>query len=193
MTKHTAHESGDTPATVTQLAAALAALGHYAGTNSDAEHAQEAARVGGASFYHLLLANALLGHVEGEAVRADGMGVSADQMRAAHRQALAVVGAIDEPIQRLRFLRWRALRVAGPLRDTAQDPTTGPVALAAAHAAEGLQQLLALCAAGQDPESASPEDLRRDLQDARDALTTAVANLDIMWRLVQQVEDLSSG
>ncbi len=62
--------------------------------------------------------------------------------------------------------------------------------LAAAHAAEGLQQLLALCAAGQEPLSVSPEALLMDLQAARDALTDALANIDIMLRLVQRAEDL---
>ncbi len=47
--------------TPTQFAAALAALGHYEGMNSDTEHAREAARLGGESYYRLLLVNALLG------------------------------------------------------------------------------------------------------------------------------------
>ncbi len=192
MTTRINQRPDDTPATVTQLAAALAALGHYEGTNSDTEHAREAARLGGETSYRLLLVNALLGHAEGEAVHADGTGLPADQVRAAHRQALAAVGALDDPATLLGFLRWRTLRIAGPLRDSAQDPTTGPVVLAAAHAAEGLQQLLALCAAGQEPLSVSPETLLRDLQTARDALTAAVANLDIMRRLLQQADDLFS-
>lgn len=192
MTTRTNQQSDDTPATVIQVAAALAALGHYAGTNSAAEHAREAARLGGESYYRLLLINALLGHAEGEALAADGAGVPADQLLAAHRQALAVVGALDDPAKLLGFLRWRTLRIAGPLRESAQDPTTGPVVLSAAHAAEGLQQLLALCAAGQNPMSVSPETLVTHLQAARDALTDAVANIDIMRRLLQQADDLFS-
>jgi len=190
MTKRTDKRPAATPATVTQLAAALAALGHYEGTNSDTEHAREAARLGGESYYRLLLANALLGHAEGEAVHADGTGLSADQMLAAHRQALAAVGAIDDPAKLLGFLRWRTLRIAGPLRESAQDATTGPVVLAAAHAAEGLQRLLAVCEAGQDSLSASPATLTTDLGAAREALTYALANIDIMLRLVQQADDL---
>ena len=116
MTKRITQQPDDTPATVTQLAAALAALGHYEGTNSDTEHAREAARLGGESYYRLLLVNALLGHAEGEAVHADGTGVPADQVLAAHRQALAAVGALDDPAKLLGFLRWRTLRIAGPLR-----------------------------------------------------------------------------
>ncbi len=190
MTKRMNKRPVATPATVTQLAAALAALGQYRGANSEAEHAQEAARVGGEPYYRLLLTNALLGHAEGEALHADGTGVPADQLLAAHRQALAAVGAIDDPATLLGFLRWRTLRIAGPLRDSAQDPTTGPVVLAAAHAAEGLQQLLAVCEAGQDLPSAAPAALTTDLQTARDALTNALTNIDIMLRLVQQAEDL---
>jgi len=192
MTTRIDQRPDDTPATVIQLAAALAALGHYEGTHSATDHAREAARLGGENSYRLLLVNALLGHAEGEALHADGTGVPADQLRAAHRQALAAVGALDDPATLLGFLRWRTLRIAGPLRESAQDPTTGPVVLAAAHAAEGLQQLLALCAAGQEPLSVSPETLLRDLQTARDALTAAVANLDIMRRLLQQADDLLS-
>jgi len=178
------------PATPTQLAAALAALGQYAGTNSAAEHAREAARLGGAGYYRALLVNALLGHAEGEAVRADGAGLAADQVRAAQRQALDAVGALDDPARLLGVLRWRALRVAGPLRESAQDASTGPVVLAAAHAAEGLQQLLAVCAAGQEPLNASPAALTTDLGAAREALTNALTNIDIMLRLVRQAEGL---
>ena len=180
----------DAPATVTQLAAALAALGQYAGTNSDTEHAREAARLGGEDYYRALLVNALLGHAEGAALHVDGAGIPADQVRAAQRQALAVLGAEDDSARLLGVLRWRALRVAGPLRESAQDATTGPVVLAAAHAAEGLQQLLGVCAAGQDPLNAAPTALTSDLRAAREALTHALTNIDIMLRRVQQAEDL---
>ncbi len=186
MPKRMDERPADTSATVSQLAAALAALGQYEGTNSAAEHAQEAARLGGKGYYRSLLTNALLGHAEGEALHADGAGLAADHVRAAQRQALAAVGALDDPARLLGVLRWRALRVAGPLQESAQDAATGPVVLAAAHAAEGLQRLLAVCAAGQDPLHASPAALTADLRAAREALT----NIDIMLRLVQQAEEL---
>jgi hypothetical protein len=64
------------------------------------------------------------------------------------------------------------------------------VPLAAAHAAEGLQRLLAVCAAGQQPERADPDALQGDLVAAREALGHAVANIDIMLRLLKQAEDL---
>jgi hypothetical protein len=50
----------------------------------------------------------------------------------------------------------------------AQSTGAGPVPLAAAHAAEGLQRLLAvLGAAGQEPERADPAALTADLVAAR--------------------------
>jgi len=192
MTKRINQQPDDTSATITQLAAAMAALGHYNGTNSDAEHAQEAARLGSEPYYRLLLVNALLGGVEVEAMIADSASVSEAHLRAAHQQALSAAGAADDPAKLLGFLRWRTLRIAGPLRDIAQDEATGPVPLAAAHAAEGLQRLLAVSAAGQEPASAAPQTLTTDLQTARDALTAAVTNIDIMLRLLQHAEDTFS-
>lgn len=68
----------DTPSTVKQLAAAMIALGKYTGENSDAEHTAEAKRLGGREPYRILLANALLGIAEIDAMFADSAGVSAD-------------------------------------------------------------------------------------------------------------------
>ena len=178
----------DTPATARQLAAAAAVLGRYAGANTDAEHAEEAARVGGETYYRMLLANTLLGLVEAEAMFADGFGVPADQMIAAHHQSLVAVGADEDPGKLLGFLRWRAVRISGRLSELAQDEATGPVVLAAAHAGEGLQTLLGVCQAGQHLDRASPEAMTADLKAARKALTSAVTNIDIMLRLIQQAE-----
>jgi hypothetical protein len=101
----------ESPATVTQLAGAIQALGAYKGENSDAEHAAEAKRVGSAAYYRAMLANALLGLVEVEALHADGASISAEQVRAAHQQSLASAGVEDDPVKLLGFLRWRTLRV----------------------------------------------------------------------------------
>jgi hypothetical protein len=73
------------PATVEQLTAAMQALGRYTGEYSTAEHAAEAKRLRSADAYRALLANALLGLVEVEAMLADGAGLKAEQMQAAHR------------------------------------------------------------------------------------------------------------
>ena len=177
------------PSTVIQLAAAMQALGLYNGQNTEEEHQAEAARIGGEA-YHLLLVNALLGGVETEALYADSLGVKFDQMQAAHQQALKTAGAEDTPEKLLNFLRWRTLRVAGPLRQIAQNEEAGPVPLAAAHAAEALQLLLSACASGQNMAQANPFQMAADLKSARESLTYSLANLDIMLGLIEQIENL---
>jgi hypothetical protein len=122
MKKKTDDRPDDPPSTIAQLVAATAALGKYRGANSEAEHAAEIARLGSENYYRALLANALLGIVENDALLCESLeGVSADQMLAAHRQALASAGVADTPAKMLAFLRWRTLRIAGPLRESAQD------------------------------------------------------------------------
>ncbi|GCE32141.1 hypothetical protein KDA_76250 [Dictyobacter alpinus] len=182
----------DKPSTVKQLTAAMIALGKYTGENSDAERTAEAKRLGGMEAYRLLLANALLGIVETDAMFADSADVSAEQMQAAHWQALKAAGAEEDPGKLLHFLRWRTLRVEGPLREIAQNTEAGPLPLAAAHAAEGLQLLLGICAAGQNLEVASPAEMTTNLKGAREALTNAAANIDVMLNLLAQAEDLFS-
>jgi len=182
----------DKPSTVKQLAAAMTALGKYTGENSDAEHAAEAKRLGGTEAYRMLLANALLGIAETDAMFADSAGVSAEQMQVAHQQALKSAGAEEDPGKLLQFLRWRTLRVEGPLREIAQNTDVGPLPLAAAHAAEGLQLLLGICAAGQNLGAASPAEMTADLKVAKESLTNAAANIDIMLKLLAQAEDLFS-
>jgi hypothetical protein len=102
---------------------------------------------------------------------------------------LAASGAENSPATMLGFLRWRTLRVEEPLREIAQTVDAGPIPLAA-HAAVGLQRLLAVCAAGQVPLNAAPRAMTADLKTAREALTAAVANIDIMLELVKQAEDM---
>lgn len=175
----------DRPSTVNQLAAAIAALGMYAGAASEAEHQAEAKRLGSASYYRVLLANALLGIAQTEAMLADS-GMSAEQMRAAHLQAMVSAGAEEDPWKLLGMLRWQTLRVEGPLREIAQDTETGPIPLAAAHAAEGLQLLLGVCMQGQDLEHASPTEMTAALRSARESLINAQANIDIMLQMVAE-------
>jgi hypothetical protein len=182
----------DTPSTVTQLASAMAALGMYAGENSETEHRAEAKRLGSAAYYRLLLVNALLGMVETEAMLADSESASPEQVASAHRQARVSAGIEEDSSKLLGFLRWQTLRVEGPLREIAQDVGTGPVPLAAAHAAEGLQLLLGVCMQGQDLQSASPSAMKAALVSAQEALNNAVTNIDIMLQLVAQAEDLFS-
>ena len=180
-----------TPATVTELAAALAALGAYDGANTEIEHAKETKRLGGGKdYYRMRLANALLGIAETEAMQCETAGGSTEQLFAAHRQALESAGATRTTEILLQFLQWRTLRVAGPLRQIAQDQSTGPIPLAAAHAADALQRLLQIAAAGQSPDAGmiAPEVIKQDLDTARGSLTHAIANLDIMRGLIAEAE-----
>jgi hypothetical protein len=125
--------------------------------------------------------------VETEALLSESAGVSANDLLAAHWQALTSAGVKDGPDKLLRFLRWRVLRVEGPLRTIAQNPEVGPLPLAAAHAANGLQLLLEVCAAGQNPLNTPSDRVTADLKAARTAFITAVENMDIMLKLIAQV------
>jgi hypothetical protein len=178
------------PSTVIQLASAMQALGLYSGQNTKEEHQAEAARLGGDKYYHMRLVNALLGAVETEALHADSSGVTVDQMGAAHDQALQTAGAKDTPGKLLRFLRWRTLRVSGPLRQMAQNKEAGPIPVAAAHAAEALQRMLSVTASGQNLAQFDPQQMSDDLQAARQSLADSLANLDIMLGLIDQIGNL---
>ncbi|MFI6458724.1 tyrosine-type recombinase/integrase, partial [Streptosporangium amethystogenes] len=88
--------SPDQPASAVQLGAALAALGLYGGTNTAAEHAAEAARLGGPDPYRMRLANALLGAVQVEAMLAETGAAGAEGLAAAHREQLVTTGVVDD-------------------------------------------------------------------------------------------------
>jgi hypothetical protein len=185
------HEHKDTPSSVTQLAAALAALELYRGVNTPAEHAAEARQLGGEDAYRVRLANALLGAAQTEALLADAVPLSPEARAAAYEQQLRTAGADDDPTKRIEFLRWQTLRVSVPLREIAQNVEAGPIPLAAAWAAEGLQQLLDVIAAGQN---VTPSDVDRlagpvtdELRAARAALVTAISNVDILLDLLGAV------
>ncbi len=184
-------EAKDTPSSVTQLAEAMRALGLYSGANTPAEHAAEALRLGGEDAYRVRLANALLGAAQTEALLADAIPLSAEARTAAYEQQLSTAGAADDPVKRIAFLRWQTLRVSSPLREIAQSVAAGPLPLAAAHAADGLQKLLGVIAAGQNP---TPDDADRlagpvtdELRAAREALANALSNVDILLDLLSVV------
>ncbi len=84
------------PASVAQLAAAL--------------------RLGEEDAYRVRLANALLGAAQIEALLADAIPLSPEPRTAAYEQQLSTAGAADDPAKRIAFLRWRTLRISGPLR-----------------------------------------------------------------------------
>ncbi|GAA4224811.1 hypothetical protein FHR32_006845 [Streptosporangium album] len=174
----------DSPASATQLAAALAALGLYGGTNTAAEHAAEALRLGGPEPYRMQLANALLGAVQVEAMLAESAATRPEDLAAAHHQQLATAGVADDVEKLAGFLRWQALRVAGPLRLVAQDPATGPIPLAAAHTAEGLQKLLGIAGTGQVPDVDAVKEGVAEMRAARQCLVDAIDNVDILLEML---------
>ena len=185
----------DEPATPEQLVAALVALGAYSGKGDAAEHAAEAERLG-ADVYRVQLANALLGCAQVEALLCEQLGLKGDKLRAAHRQQLLSGGVMDpgsevpNPEKLAEFLRWQALRVGGPLREIAQDPSTGPVPLAAAHAADGLQRLLGVIAAGQVPDIGKVRDSLAEMRTARECFEATIANIDILTSMLGGLEAL---
>jgi hypothetical protein len=77
-------EVKDTSSSVTQVAAAMAALGLYGGANTPTERAAEARRLGGDAAYRLRLVDALLGAAQAEALVAESLPVSADDRLAAY-------------------------------------------------------------------------------------------------------------
>jgi hypothetical protein len=180
------------PATVVQLAAAMAALGAYHGQNTEAEHAAEAERLGGADAYRLRLANALLGIVQTEAVLADSsVSLDVDERRVAWAQQLDSAGVEDDPAKLIGFIQWQVLRAATPLREIAQHVESGPIPVAAAHAADGLQMLLSVIAASQAAiatgDVAALATQAPALREARAALENAITNTDLLLDLLASV------
>lgn len=178
------------PATVEQVAAAMDALGFYVGTNNPGEQAAEALRLGGTDAYRMRLVNSLLGAVQTVALLAETIDVDSERRAAAYRQQLVTAGVEEEPDKLMEFLRWQVLRATTPLREIAQRPEAGPIPLAAAHAAQGLQWLLAVVAGGQQPTAANVDDLAANLEAARASLLDAVANVDVLRRMLALADEL---
>jgi Family of unknown function (DUF6245) len=116
-----------------------------------------------------------------------------DQARdAAWEEHLSSAGAgPDEVAARLQLVRWQVLRSATPLRQMAQHPETGPIPLAAAHAAEALQVLLGVIAASQDAVAAGDVTTlaaqASQLRAAREALGDALANTGLLLDMLKSV------
>lgn len=178
------------PATVEQLAGAMAVLGFYTGSNDPAEHEDEARRLGALDAYRMRLVNALLGAVQTEALVAETIDVDDEQRAAAYRQQLVTASVEENPDKLMEFLRWQVLRATGPLRQIARRPEAGPIPLAAAHAAEGIQWLLAVIAGGRHPTASDADALVRNLEAARSSLLDAIANVDILRRMLGLATDL---
>jgi uncharacterized protein DUF6245 len=178
------------PASVEQLATALVCLGMYTGTNSVAEHAEESARLG-AKRYRMRLANALLGAVQVEVMLAETLADGhVDEMADAHCQQLETAGANDDPEKLAGFLRWQVLRICGPLRLIAQDSGTGPIPLAAAHAADGVHRLLGVIGAGQVPSIEDAKYGIAEMEAARESLVLAISNVDILLDMLAGLLDV---
>jgi Family of unknown function (DUF6245) len=181
-----------TPASVKQVAAAMAALGAYTGSNTSAEHAAEATRLGGADAYRVRLVNALLGVVQAQAVLADAVPLDEQARDAAWEEHLRSAGAgPDEVAARLELIRWQVLRSATPLRQMARNRQVGPIPLAAAHAAEALQVLLGVIAASQDAVATGDVTTlaaqTSQLRTAREAMSNALANTDLLLNMLRSV------
>jgi hypothetical protein len=83
--------------------------------------------------------------------------------------------------KQLDVLRGRTIGVGLTLRQIVQEPGAGALPRAAAHAAEGLQLLLGICAAAPDIDTKTllaSDALADELYGARDALQYAIINLD---------------
>jgi hypothetical protein len=86
----------------------------------------------------------------------------------------------DESITVTELLRWLILQADGPLREMTGQEQTCAMPLAAAHAAEGLQRLLGICAAGQDLTTTISISVPAELTAARQALRAAIATIDLV-------------
>jgi hypothetical protein len=182
----------EAPATVEQIAAAMAALGLYDGENTPEEHAAEAARLGGEDAYRVRMVNALLGVVQAEAAMADVVRIDPDAHVAAWEEQLKAAGAgLDDPERRVEFLRWQVLRAGTPVREMATNHEAGPIPLAAAHTATALHLLLGVIAASQDAVAQGDVETLAaqadQLQAAREALSAAVDNTELLLNMLKSV------
>jgi hypothetical protein len=171
------------PVSIFELAAALMALGAYRGINSEAEHAEEAERLGyHPDFYRVLMANSLLGVAEKEAMKARTDAGPEDGVAISHHEALWAAGATGSNADFAQFLRWRALRISLPLERAVKEGSTGAIPLAAAWAAEALQLLLGILADAQQftPDTLPAAAVAAGLQEARSALSAALEDIDLL-------------
>jgi hypothetical protein len=87
----------------------------------------------------------------------------------------------EDSITLRELLRGLTVRVGGPLGELSREAPTGAMPLAAAQAAEGLQRLLGVCAAGQDLTELIALSLPlAELSAAREVLSAAIATIDLV-------------
>lgn len=116
--------------------------------------------------------------VQTEAALADGVVLDDDAHHAALQAQLKAAGAgQDDPAKRVEFIRWQVLRAGTALTLMAQHHATGPIPLAAAHAASGLHLLLGVIAASQDTVA------QRDVDTLAAQAEQLEATRERRWRL----------
>lgn len=175
-------KSDDTPVTVEQIGAALAALGVYEGDNTPAEHAERAAQSGSPDIYRLRLLNTLLGAVQGQAKLADDVHEDGEDLFTAWLEQLKGAGTWDDPARQISFLGWQVRRVGIPLFLLANDPDTGPIVEAAAQSAEALHIMLGVIGTLEEADPAvdfvTIINQGEMLKAGRELLVTALASTD---------------
>ncbi|SDP37523.1 hypothetical protein SAMN04487905_103412 [Actinopolyspora xinjiangensis] len=187
MTTSASSSEADQPASVGRLATALQALDHYRGTNTPDEHTAAAERLGGEAVYRAYLANALLGAAQLEALLNESVEFDAEQRSAIYLQQQQTAGVTGDQTSMLEFLRWQLLRIASPLRENARTEQAGPVPVAAAQTAEGLDRLLAVSAASHTlTDQADIDSVAEQLDTAHQALSSAVENIDRLRALTER-------
>ncbi|MGH3673092.1 MAG: DUF6245 family protein [Pseudonocardiaceae bacterium] len=91
---------------------------------------------------------------------------------------LVTAGVAEDSVEVMEFLRWLSLRVGGPLQEITRSEQIGPMPLAAAHVADGLQRLLGVCSTGQDLNAMVAGSVPAELDVVRDALRAAIIAID---------------
>jgi len=128
---------------------------------------------------------------------ADAVELDEQTRHAAWREQLLSAGAFDDPVARAGLLRWQVLRAGMPLRLIAQHPQTGPIPVAAAHAAEGLHGLLGVIGASYQAVAVGDVETLAGqagvLRAAREALQAAIDNTDILLDIASSRGTCNSG
>ncbi|MEU0934174.1 DUF6245 family protein [Embleya sp. NPDC005971] len=182
-------KSAETPMTVEQIGAALAALGIYDDDNTPAEHAENAAPSAGVDAYRLRLLNTLLGAVQGQAKLADEVAGDSEELFVAWLEQIKAADAWDDAARQMAFLGWQVRRVGIPLYWIAKIPDAGPVVVSASHAAEALHVMLGVIAAVDEATATGDvETIAAQMgvvKAARELLVAALDNADIMLDMVE--------
>ncbi|MCZ0984224.1 hypothetical protein O1L60_46555 [Streptomyces diastatochromogenes] len=168
-------------ATVSEISAALSALGVYASVPSEAELAQQAAAVGGEQVLAAILANALYGASIGTGMVTEGRmlesGAGGRELGLAREQVLKASGADDVGV--MGVLHWQAGQVRQPLKRMNEGGGAGPIVEAAAHASNALLDLLA-CTTVTAVDDVRAAEIPEQLVRARRALEAGISAIDAL-------------